>query len=495
MVPDHTLTRVIGRGAYGEVWLAANDVLGTYRAVKVIRRENFLEERPFHREFEGIQNFEPISRSHPGLVTVLHVGRSPDGSYFYYVMELADDVASGRTLAPASYAPLTLRELIRRAGGGRVPTARALEIGVTLASALRHLHGSGLVHRDIKPSNIILVEGQPKFADIGLVTTDLEASTHVGTPGYIAPEGPTSTAADVYSLGMVLYELFFGLPAHKFPELPVPVDAWSGDPVLLAVNGLILKACAASPAERYSSGEELWRGLMEVATPGGASRLSEPSSSATRPVEALVDPVRPPPPGRPLVCMIDDDPREADIFARVFSPDLEIITATRLKDAVSRLEASGRRPDLFVLDLYFPTGRDATPEERETMLHLRTEVEAAQRRLSEYLTSIGQDRAGGLRLLDQVQHEFRGVPAVFYTRKGTAEDVTACLQAGAMDVLRKPQPEVVDPGVDSYVQLEQASRAHRASLLDRIENLCSSRGLFAKLGRAASYLRKNWRRL
>ena len=91
-VPDHTLIRRIGKGSYGEVWLARN-VLGVYRAVKIVHRRSFDDDRPFEREFAGIQRFEPISRSHESQLNILHVGRGPD--CFYYVMELADDMGRG----------------------------------------------------------------------------------------------------------------------------------------------------------------------------------------------------------------------------------------------------------------------------------------------------------------------------------------------------------------------------------------------------------------
>ena len=87
-IPDHELLKKIGDGSYGEVWLARSAV-GTLRAVKIVWRKTFGHEHPFEREFKGIQKFEPISRSHEGMVDILQIGRG-DG-YFYYVMELADD--------------------------------------------------------------------------------------------------------------------------------------------------------------------------------------------------------------------------------------------------------------------------------------------------------------------------------------------------------------------------------------------------------------------
>src|SRR6266516_6091090 len=88
-VPDHELICRIGGGAYGEVWMARN-VVGTLRAVKVVYRRRFSEAYPFERELKGIQNFEPISRSHEGLVDILQIGRNDQAGHFYYVMELAD---------------------------------------------------------------------------------------------------------------------------------------------------------------------------------------------------------------------------------------------------------------------------------------------------------------------------------------------------------------------------------------------------------------------
>src|SRR5438876_8062160 len=91
-IPDHELLRCIGRGSYGEVWLARH-AAGSFRAVKVVYRKTFEHDRPFERELSGIQKFEPISRSHPSQVSILQVGRNQQAGYFYYVMELADDAA------------------------------------------------------------------------------------------------------------------------------------------------------------------------------------------------------------------------------------------------------------------------------------------------------------------------------------------------------------------------------------------------------------------
>src|SRR6266542_85076 len=198
LVPDHTLLRCIGRGSYGEVWLARNS-LGSYRGVKIVHRDSFEDQRPFDRELHGIEKFEPISRSHEGFMDILQVGRNEADEYFYCVMELADDVGSesenvgevgsgnlprnhSHTFSPATYQPRTLRHVANKQGG--LPVAECLQLGLALTDALGFLHERGLVHRDIKPSNIIFVNGAPKLADIGLVTGVDATRSFVGTEGF-----------------------------------------------------------------------------------------------------------------------------------------------------------------------------------------------------------------------------------------------------------------------------------------------------------------------
>jgi serine/threonine protein kinase/Tfp pilus assembly protein PilF len=310
-IPDHELLRCIGQGSYGEVWLARN-VMGEYRAVKMVHRAAFGgESRPFEREFEGIRKFEPISRSHESQLPILHVGLNEAAGCFYYVMELADSAKDERgkgregerendtpapddrreteasvssapfpPFSPANYVPRTLRLELER--HGRLSLAQCLDIGLALTTALAHLHKHSLVHRDIKPSNIIFVQGRPKLADIGLVTDAGDARSIVGTEGYLAPEGPGSPQADLYSLGKVLYEISTGRDRRHFPDLPLdlaPGSAHSPSPGgegrgeggqfpianrkseitqgLLELNEILLKACARDPRQRYASAEAM----------------------------------------------------------------------------------------------------------------------------------------------------------------------------------------------------------------------------------------------
>src|SRR5712692_10613396 len=157
-IPDYELLRRIGGGSYGDVWLARS-ATGALRAVKIVWRHTFDDDRPFQREFEGIQNFERLSREHPSQLALYHVSRSE--GYFFYVMELADaaeqrvvsnqcsvnshqcSVINNRSATPdaasrhaaslitdrliTEYSPKTLRADLAQ---GRLPAVRVLEIGL-----------------------------------------------------------------------------------------------------------------------------------------------------------------------------------------------------------------------------------------------------------------------------------------------------------------------------------------------------------------------------
>ena len=142
---------------------------------------------------------------------------------------------------------------------------QCLELFLPLTEALEYLHRQKLIHRDIKPANIIFVKGVPKFADIGLVTEEggrgSEVS-YVGTEGYIAPEGPGTAAADVYGLGIVLYQAATGLDRRRFPELPSTITQAQEIAAFMPLNRIILKACQPEAAKRYQSAGQMRKDLL-----------------------------------------------------------------------------------------------------------------------------------------------------------------------------------------------------------------------------------------
>ncbi len=278
-IPDYELLRLIGRGAYGEVWLARG-VTGVYRAVKIVWRDRFPETGPYEREFHGLKEFAAISLSESRQLALLHVGRDPAAAYFYYVMELADDVRSGREIDPANYTPLTLKEM--RQSRGRLPAGECIALGVELARALAGLHARGLVHRDIKPSNVIIVGGAPKLADIGLVTAASAALTFVGTEGFVPPEGPGAPAADVFALGKLLYELLTGLDRHDYPRLPAEIHAWPDRKEALELNEVLIRACESHPAQRHLDAAALLDDLLLLQAGRSVRRLRKAERRLSR---------------------------------------------------------------------------------------------------------------------------------------------------------------------------------------------------------------------
>lgn len=264
-VADHVLVRRVGKGGYGEVWLARN-AIGLHHVVKLVHRQDFTDDGPYEREFRGIQKFMPISRSHPGFVHILQVGRNDERKFFYYVMETGDDEQAGQQINPETYTPKNLGSVIRQKGA--LPAKECVELGAALAEALHHLHQQQLIHRDIKPANIIYVNGRPKLADIGLVT-ELQSTnqdvSRLGTDGFMAPEGPGTAASDVYSLGKVLYEACMGLDRRRFPELPTALYESDDITERMELNRIIIHACEPNPDDRYATAAELAAELRELA--------------------------------------------------------------------------------------------------------------------------------------------------------------------------------------------------------------------------------------
>ena len=213
--------------------------------MKILRRVAFDDDGPYEREFRGLQKFAPISREHPGVVQVLHVGLNRAGGFFYYVMEAGDDERTAQAIDPDHYAPRNLdRDLRLR---GRLSADGTAQLGLALGDALEFLHQRGLIHRDIKPANVIFVSGQPKLADVGLVTdlaSRVNCVTQVGTEGYIPPEGAGTAAGDVFALGRLLHEALGRAEGEN-------------DEALTSLRGIIAQAHADNPAGRFQSARAL----------------------------------------------------------------------------------------------------------------------------------------------------------------------------------------------------------------------------------------------
>lgn len=263
-VPEYEPLSVIGRGGYGEVWLA-RDLEGRHWALKVVRRSSFENDRPYEREYRGVLKFSEVSHLSECQLRVVKVGRRDEAGCFYYVMELADDASGMPAIQAETYQPHTLRSELR--ARRRIPAQEVTGLAWGLSAALETLHGKGLVHRDVKPGNIIFVGGRPKLADPGLITDADLSGTFAGTEGYIPPEGPGTYRADVFSLGMTLYEACTGLDRREFPALPENVSEFPDHAQLLQLVRIINRACQPDRRRRCQSAQEMRVALERLLHP------------------------------------------------------------------------------------------------------------------------------------------------------------------------------------------------------------------------------------
>ncbi len=242
----------------------ARSVTGALRAVKVVWRADYDYPEAFEREFEALKRYEPVSRRHVGLVPILQVGRNDDEGFYYYIMELADDVDTGRDITPETYRALTLMGRMRKEG--RLRAEECIRHGVSVAEALHFMHENGLIHRDVKPSNLIFTDGTCRLADIGLVAL-LGQRSFVGTEGYVDPEGPGTPQSDIFSLGMVLYEASTGKDRLDFPDLPTSTESGEGIKLWRRLHEVICRACAPKAQERFETAQQMALALKGDALP------------------------------------------------------------------------------------------------------------------------------------------------------------------------------------------------------------------------------------
>jgi len=259
-VPGFDLIRPIGKGGYGEVWLATNRTTGRLRAIKIIAAARSGTVDPAGREITSVVRLEAnLRHQHPNLVNIHHVGDCP--GYIFFVMDLADDLAGTPGSADPSYRPATLQSRLQ---AGPLPPDECWRRTTELLAGLAALHDAGMVHRDVKPANCLFVGGELRLADFGLLTEADRQMSRVGTESYMPPDGRMDARADVYAAGLTVYELITGLPAACFPSLGDYAEKFADDPVLQKLNRLALKACRSAPQERFENAREMLGELPTV---------------------------------------------------------------------------------------------------------------------------------------------------------------------------------------------------------------------------------------
>ncbi len=273
----YEILEVIGKGGMATVYRAKCHVLNRMVAVKVLKEE-FTTDEEFIRRF-NIEAQSAAGLSHPNIVSIYDVGH--EGSIYYIVMELIQ----GKTL----------KEII--AEDGALPWKWSVNIAIQIASALEAAHKNNIVHRDIKPHNIIITEdGVAKVTDFGIAkavsnSTITAFGTTIGSVHYFSPEhargGYTDAKSDLYSLGIVMYEMVTGrVPFDADTPVSIalkhmqekPVDPMKLNPnVPVAVNQIIMKAMQKEPSMRYQSATEMLKDLSLALKNSDGRFVLEPS--------------------------------------------------------------------------------------------------------------------------------------------------------------------------------------------------------------------------
>ena len=268
----YQITKEVGRGSMGIVYAAQDPQIGRTVALKVLRQDRASDEslvKRFLREARAIGRL-----SHPHIVTIYDAGE--DQGNVYIAMEFVEGTPLNEIIRERAFTP-----------------EETVDIGRQVAETLNYAHGKGVVHRDIKPSNIILQSNnQIKITDFGIAriedsTATLQTQTGeiMGTPAYMSPEQvlgkPVDRCTDIFSLGVVLYELStgkrpFGGPgktlATVFNEIMQesprePASASESGSVPAGLSTVIMKCLAKSPQERYQTGRELADALKDALKP------------------------------------------------------------------------------------------------------------------------------------------------------------------------------------------------------------------------------------
>jgi eukaryotic-like serine/threonine-protein kinase len=270
----YRLIAPLGQGGMARIFRATDTQLGREVAVKLLRTE-YLQDPDFSSRFrQEAQN--AASLGHPNVVTVYDYGEDPSGPYI--VMEYVD----GEDLAA----------IMRRSGP--LPAQQAARIAAAVAHALDAAHARGIVHRDVKPGNILIGrDGRVKVVDFGIARAIAEAQmtlpgTTLGSVHYFSPEQargePATPESDIYSLGIVLFEMLTGQrPWEGDSAALVAVARLSGptpDPVLVRgsippdIAAITRKAMAREPEDRFMSAGSMADALEATRTSGGGAAVA-----------------------------------------------------------------------------------------------------------------------------------------------------------------------------------------------------------------------------